>query len=199
MNMTMPAVSFSELAAEKKKRVLLLDTSAAKRDMRAGVMRKHGMDVDCAADLAEARSWWRPAIYDLVLVDMASEAGHRDEFCAEVRGASPPQPVAFLVGKPDYLRTAPQADLPVDVPVRHLEDWGVASDVRNALSADLGLDQRWGIMEASRRISAVRSACNARTKAIQSRPAPARDMEGRPLRKDKVALTLDELLRETLK
>jgi len=55
---------------EKKKRVLLVDTSQAKRELRAEVMRKLGMDVDCAADIAEARSWWRAAFYDLVLINM---------------------------------------------------------------------------------------------------------------------------------
>src|SRR5215469_15625106 len=53
--------------AVKKKRVLLVDTSQAKREMRAEVMRKLGVDVDCAADITEARSWWRAALYDIVL------------------------------------------------------------------------------------------------------------------------------------
>jgi len=44
----------------KKKRVLLIDASHAKRDLRAEVLRKLGIDVDCAADMAEARSWWGP-------------------------------------------------------------------------------------------------------------------------------------------
>ncbi len=42
-------------ARDKKKRVLLVDTSQATRELRAEVMRKLGMDVDCAADIAEAR------------------------------------------------------------------------------------------------------------------------------------------------
>jgi hypothetical protein len=37
--------------------------------------------------------------------------------------------------------------------------------------------QRWGIMEACRRISAIRSVCDARTKAIRNRPEPRRDSE----------------------
>ena len=43
--------------ATKKKRVLLIDISHAKRDLRVEVLRKLGMDVDCAADIAEARVW----------------------------------------------------------------------------------------------------------------------------------------------
>jgi hypothetical protein len=39
----------------RKKRVLLVDTSTAKRDLRAEAMRKLGMDVDCACDIDEAR------------------------------------------------------------------------------------------------------------------------------------------------
>src|SRR5215469_10328268 len=39
--------------AVKKKRVLLVDASQIKRAMRSGVMRKLGMDVDCAVDVAE--------------------------------------------------------------------------------------------------------------------------------------------------
>jgi hypothetical protein len=51
--------------AVKKKRVLLIDKSYAKRDLRAEVLRKLGIDVDSAADIVEARVWWRPALYDL--------------------------------------------------------------------------------------------------------------------------------------
>ncbi len=40
----------------KKRRVLLIDTSHAKRDVRADVMRKLGIDVDSAADFADARA-----------------------------------------------------------------------------------------------------------------------------------------------
>src|ERR1700741_1511211 len=94
----------------KKKRVLLLDTSDAKRELRAEVMRKLGMEVDCAADIAEARSWWRAALYDLVLIDMEKGQGYRDKFCDDIRGATPPQRLAFLVGQPRYLADSPNGD-----------------------------------------------------------------------------------------
>ena len=73
----------------QKKRVLLVDTSHAKRDLRAEVLRKRGMYVDIAADIAEARSWWRPALYDLVLINMEKGKGLRDRFCDDVRSATP--------------------------------------------------------------------------------------------------------------
>lgn len=162
----------------KKKRVLLVDGSSTKRDLRAGTMRKLGMDVDCAADISEARSWWRADLYNLVLICVENQLTHRDKFCEDVRGATPPQQIAFLVGKPEYIADLPNADVPPDHQNSDQSHWG---DVRAALSANLteGLSQRWGILEASRRISAVRSLSHARSKAVRERPAPARDLEVR--------------------
>ena len=71
---------------DKKKKVLLVDASSRKRDLRAEVMRKLGMDVDCAADIDEARSWWRVNLYDLVLMNLEKGSGRRDKFCQDVRG-----------------------------------------------------------------------------------------------------------------
>jgi len=64
------ALPFSVPGGGKKKRVLLVDTSPAKRDLRAEVMRKLGMEVDCSADIGEARTWWRASLYDLVFINM---------------------------------------------------------------------------------------------------------------------------------
>ncbi len=182
----------------KNRRVLLVDTSSTKRDLRADSMRKLGMEVDCAADIAEARSWWRADLYSLVLIDMESGPGHRDKFCEDIRGATPPQQLAFLVGKPGYLANAPNADK--ESSPDSYDDLTSKGDVRAALSADLGdMPQRWGIMEASRRISAVRSACSARTTAMRDRPLPPRDLETRESRRAAVeSRTLDDLLREEL-
>jgi CheY-like chemotaxis protein len=184
--------------APKKKRVLLVDTSARKRELRADVMRKLGIDVDCAADIGEARSWWRADLYDLVLVSMERGPGHRDQFCDDVRGATPPQRLAFLVGEPAFL-----ADLPNELEplvLAKADEGALSSDVKAALTASLkGLTQRWGILEASRRISAVRSACSARSRAMQDKPVPPRDSDSRPAKRSATqAMTLDDLLREEM-
>ncbi|MFZ0731530.1 MAG: hypothetical protein WAM79_04320 [Candidatus Sulfotelmatobacter sp.] len=203
MNTTLPASLLSApalLASEvKKKRVLLIDTSQPKRELRAEVMRKCGMDVDCAADIAEARSWWRAALYDLVLIDMEEGLGYRDKFCDDIRGATPPQRMAFLVGEPKYLADSPNghggslaqhADLQIDDQIM--------GELRVSLGTGRGdLTQRWGILEASRRISAVRSASIARTQAMRALPAPPRDSEGRPSKR--TPASLDDLLREELR
>jgi CheY-like chemotaxis protein len=197
----------------KNKRVLLVDASSAKRDLRAESMRKLGMEVDCAADISEARSWWRADLYSLVLIDMESGLGHRDRFCDDMRRATPPQQISFLVGKPGYLADAPNADrAPM---VQRSGDQSVREDIRAALAADLeGVSQRWGIMEASRRISAVRTLSHARSGATQEKPAPPRDLDTREFKRaaaetrpgetrsagTKIAetRTLDDLLREEL-
>ena len=167
----------------KRKRVLLVDVSSAKRELRAEAMRKLGVDVDSACDIPEARSWWRPDLYDLVLINMENELGHRDKFCEDIRGATPPQQLAFLVGKPEYLASSPTSDAaPSPQQQDHRENQAEASA---AHSADVlgGPPLYWGIMEASRRISAVRSVFAARSTAIRNRPTPPRDREARELRR----------------
>jgi CheY-like chemotaxis protein len=183
----------------KNKRVLLLDNSSSTRDLRAETMRKLGVDVDCAADVSEARSWWRADLYNLVLIDTPTEPKNRDKFCEDLRRATPPQQVAFLVGKPSYLSHAPGEDEAEFLPGNGHQ---VPEDlVRAALAADLpgGDPQRWGILEASRRISAVRCLSHARTRAKQDRVAPVRDMETREFKRlGGGSRNLDDLLREEL-
>jgi CheY-like chemotaxis protein len=181
----------------KKKRVLLVDTSAHKRELRAEIMRKLGIEVDCAADISEARSWWRADLYNLVLINAQNDVSQRDDFCEIIRNATPRQQLAFLVGKPEYLADAPKAN--GESSVQKNNEQVQIGDVRAALSAESGdLPQRWGILEASRRISAVRSASVARTRAMRERPAPLRDSEVRPSKRTTQSTTLDDLLREEM-
>jgi hypothetical protein len=152
------------------------------------------MNVDCAADISEARSWWRADLYNLVLINGDNAAlGNCDKFCEDVRKADPPQQLGFLVGKPDYIAYAPIA---LEVVSALLEDTPDEASVRPAPQPSGEISQRWGIMEASRRISEVRSAAHARTRAIRERPAPPRDSEMRLSRGQNQARTLDDLLRE---
>jgi hypothetical protein len=159
-------------------------------------MRKLGMDVDCAADIVEARCWWKADLYDIVLIDLLKGRGQRDEFCQDVRGAKPPQRLAFFVGQPGYL-----ADLPSENETFHLPDTNpelLIGEAKAALSADSNnRTQRWGILEASRRISAVRRACNARAQALRDLPPLPRDPEGRASKRS-TPTTLDDLLREEM-
>jgi len=182
-------------ATVKKKRVLLIDTSHAKRDLRAEVLRKLGMDVDTAADIAEARSWWRPALYDLVLINMEKGRGQRDKFCEDLRGATPPQRLAFLIGQPEYLADSPNAN--EESAAENGDEQVATGRAKDTVPVDPGdTAQRWGILEASRQISAVRSASMARTRAMRTLPPPPRDFEGRPAKPTATPTSLDDLLKE---
>lgn len=183
--------------AVKKKRVLLIDTSHAKRDLRAEVLWKLGIDVDGAADIVEARLWWKPALYDLVLIHMEKGRGQRDKFCDDVRSATLPQRLAFLVGQPEYLADSPDAN---DELLTENEDQQATIGAKSIVASDPGdTTQRWGILEASRRISAVRSASIARTQAMRALPPPPRDSEGRPAKSSTSPTSLDDLLKEELR
>jgi len=104
--------------------------------------------------------------------------------------------LAFLVGQPEYLADSPNADN--EIPVENVDD-NMAGDLKVASSADHGdLTQRWGILEASRQISAVRSAFIARIQAMRALPPPPRDSEGRPSKPTRTPTSLDELLKEEL-
>jgi hypothetical protein len=156
----------------RKKRILLWDTSQTKRDLRADVMRKLGMEVDCAADVIEARCWWKADLYNLVLISVPGETDSRDEFCADLRGASPLQRIAFLVGAPDYLASAP----PSGTSPAGADTEALQRELAAALLVHGGYDgaQQWGILEACKRISSVRAVSEARSRAIRETPRPSR-------------------------
>jgi CheY-like chemotaxis protein len=159
----------------KKKRVLLVDTSQSKRDLRAETMRMLGIEVDCAADVSEARCWWRADLYDLVLINVQEAVGPRDKFCDDMRRATPGQQIMFLVGKPEYLAAAAN-DNAEPLPGARGPVFPIAGKVSLAADPSEGRE-RWGLLEASRRISAVRHVGEAKARAIRSRPLPPRDSE----------------------
>jgi hypothetical protein len=185
------------LAAAKKKRVLLVDSSRTKRDLRSETMRKLGVEVDCAADVPEARCWWRADLYDLVLIHVDDAPGPVEKFCNELRGAKPPQQIMFLVGGPEYLAASPSGQMLLEPEAVMGPVSSKAADFESAMNVNNAKPQRWGILEACRQISAIRSVCDARTRAIRDRPAPLRDPEtSRPNRTN--GTTLPELIREEL-
>jgi len=198
MNTPFPPLPFAAPIPDpiKKKRVLLVDVSHGKRDLRAEVLRKRGMDVDSAADIAEARSWWRPALYDLVLINMEAGSGQRDRFCDDLRTAVPPQRLAFLVGQPGYLADLPNPDQETSMESRN-EQPAIGSENVTLVANSRNSTQQWSILEASRRISAVRSASIARSNAIRALPPPPRDLETRPSKPTRTSL--NDLLKEELR
>jgi CheY-like chemotaxis protein len=181
----------------KKKRVLLVDTSQAKRELRAEVMRKRGIDVDCVADIAEARSWWRAALYDLVLIKMEKRQGHRDKFCDDIRSATSPQRLAFLVGQPEYLANSPTAD--EEMPVQEVDQRGGRlgrRPFRRSWRFHPTLGNPGGFDANLRRPLRVSSRGPRRCAPC---PAPPRDSEGRKSKRNTTPINPDDLLREELR
>ena len=147
-----------------KKRILLIDSYPTKRDLRAKILRKLGVEVDCAADISEARSLWQADSYNLVLLDVRRDPRSVDAFCIEMKDAKPPQRMAFLVGKPEYLGAAPGSDR--EIPLADTTRNGMWSEMVASLftSACEFLPRRYGFLEASWRIAATRSLKDPRIK-----------------------------------
>jgi CheY-like chemotaxis protein len=178
--------------------VLLVDSSRVTRDLRSETMRKLGAEVDCAADISEARCWWRADLYNLVLMNVSASKAQADKFCDDIRRLMPQQQIMFLVGKPDYLAAAPNAGQSALSDDEATD--GEFFDVERVQIVNQGPSQRWGILEACRRISAVRSKLDARSRAIRDLPAPRRDSEAsRSRRSDEVEslLAVAALLEES--
>jgi hypothetical protein len=108
--------------------------------------------------------------YYLVLLNVENDMGTRYKFYDDIRSATPAPQFAFLVGKPEYLANVPDVDV---------TDSGTVSQENTATTTSDDVSQCCEIMEASRRISEVRSVSAARIKARRERPTPARDMETR--------------------
>ena len=191
-----PPLHADPALASKKKRVLLVDSSRTTRDLRSETMRRLGAEVDCAADISEARCWWRADLYDLVLMNVPASNVQMEKFCGDIRRFMPQQQIMFFVGKPDYLAVLPNAvqTTPED---GHEHPEAIAEE--NGAPANNGSSQRWGILEACRRISAVRSKMDARTRAMRDVPGPKRDSEtARPQRRNEAEnlLAAPELMEE---
>jgi hypothetical protein len=158
--------------ANGRKRILLVDSYATKRDLRAKVLRKMGVEVDCASDISAARSLWQADAYNLVLLAVEREPQNVEAFCVEIRSAKPPQKFAFLVGKPDYLGASPRSD--TVHPLAQATTNGLWSEMVASLftTACELLPRRYGFLEASWRIAATRSQLkDPRPKAVASEPA----------------------------
>ena len=153
--------------------MLLLDSSRTKRDLRADVMRKLGIDVDCAADVLDGALLVASGlVQSCARRTQPGEIDSREKFCADLRSAVPPQRIAFFVGGPEYLAAAPHSDeAPAEPDADALHKELVAALLAQASP---GASQRWGILEACRKISSVRAISEARTRAIRETPRPSR-------------------------
>ena len=106
----------------RDKKVLLIDSCQATREVREAVLRSHGVDVHAAQSFAEARLLWQPNVYDLVMLDVRRYSpGETLEFCERIN-ASPRERIVFLVGPPVYLSHTWPGEVAVDDTARG--QWG---------------------------------------------------------------------------
>lgn len=146
-----PAVAAS-LNSERKS-VLLVVSHGARRNLRANIFRKHGIAVVCASQIGDARLLWHPGSYDLVIFDSPHDSAAALELSDEMKSTCPGQRVAFLVGKPEYLASAPGANGGTDEPSKRYEET-LRQMMANACDA---LPRRGGFLEATWRMSLARS------------------------------------------
>lgn len=156
-----------------KKKVLLIVPNMSKRNLRASVLRKHGLEVVCASRVSDARMLWHPLTYDLVLLDARNDHANATELCVEMRSQAPKQRIAFLVGKPEYLASSPapyEEGFVEEMPTRCEEN--VRQLMTNACEA---LPRRGGFLEARWRMALARSV-----KPEQESNRPARVVDPLP-------------------
>ncbi len=85
-------------------KMLLVGSPNLEKDLRAVVLRDHGIEVDVVARVADAQAFWWPNAYRLILVDVRRHLpGEIVDFCEKIRREYPQQRIAYLVGPPKYL------------------------------------------------------------------------------------------------
>jgi len=85
------------------KNVLVIDGDEAMQNLRASVLRSHGVHVHLAKSAAEAELLWVPDFFDLVLLDARQRSKEAVAFWRMIRCQHPRQRISFLVGPPTYL------------------------------------------------------------------------------------------------
>jgi DNA-binding NtrC family response regulator len=84
------------------KKILLIESFEAIRDLQAALLQNHGIEVHVAKDIAEARSRCVGHSHDLVVVEMLDADTSTEEFCAELKRENPQQRVALLAASPAF-------------------------------------------------------------------------------------------------
>ena len=108
----------------ENKKVLLIDTSQPTCELRARVLRSHGVLVDAADSLQAAGCLWRPNLYDLILLDVRRYLPAETlAFYEHIRDASPGERFAFLVGPPSYLSLTWPSEGMAPAPEEEFQQW----------------------------------------------------------------------------
>lgn len=87
-----------------KPSVLLIDTQAAQRQLRATVFRNCEIDVHVAESLADALTLCGTKHYDMVLLPGRQSHAEHNWMCDALWKVTPRQRIAIFVGPPHYVR-----------------------------------------------------------------------------------------------
>ncbi len=79
------------------KKILLIESGRAIRDVQAAFLQNYGIQVHVADDIEEARSRCLQHRHDLVALEILGDGAAAEEFCAELKQQNPQQKVALLV------------------------------------------------------------------------------------------------------
>jgi DNA-binding NtrC family response regulator len=93
----------SSTGSASNKNVLIVAGNDAAQNLRANILRSHGVEVHCAKNIAEAALLWLPDFFNLVLLDMRHKPKDAMAFWRKIRRQDPKQRIFFLVGPPDYV------------------------------------------------------------------------------------------------
>ena len=87
----------------KGKTILLVDSNAKLRQLRAAILSNLGHIITQAGTLEEARDFWQPKQFHLLVVSVQNQLTAAMEFCEEIKQADPEQLVAFLTSLTTYV------------------------------------------------------------------------------------------------
>jgi len=88
-------------------------------DGLANTLRSRRMSVHVSADAAHALRVWKPATYDVVLIDVRKHLpGEVIDFCEQIKSRWPRQRIAYLTGPPAYVTL----HWPDEIPETHTPD-----------------------------------------------------------------------------
>ena len=178
MSRAAPAAADASAQRPRVPRVLVVDDEADLRELLELTMIGMGLDVDCAADLAEARALLARHDYALCLTDMRLPDGEGLDLVAQLSGARPDTPVAVItaygsaenavaalkagafdyLSKPvalDALRALVRAALQLPPPAAAAADASAAAAADPSKAADAAVAQMLGTSAA---VQAVRAS-----------------------------------------